>query len=538
MNREASHSHIEQLFWQIENRPDAVAFELDGEEGVLAAITFGELYHSAQRYGAGLRRIHGVRPGDRVLCRMETSFEMIVALIGHALIGAVHVPVNTRYGTSELEHIVQDSDARVVVIGDAEGAKLFAHWMTSDTAEALEGVVILDSFQGVEFGGGRAVSTFARCLEEGSREAQLPRWQELVGQEERTSLMLYTSGTTGKSKGMMLSFRAVVAGIDALTTLWRFSEEDRLVLALPLFHVHGLGIGVHGALLKGCRTLLQPRFEPARVVQAMRSWQGTIFMGVPTMYTRLVRHLDAHPDDASALASARLYTSGSAALGASLFEAFERHTGHRILERYGMSETLLTISNPYEPHLRKPGTIGHPIASCEARIVREEGADDAEPGELQVRGQSLMSGYWRREAATEEAMTEDGWFCTGDAVRLDEDGYMVHVGRQSVDILKVGGYKISAREIEEVIARHVPEVLECAVFGVPDAEWGELIAVGIVLEEGAQDRIDDRVVLERIEGALADYKRPRQIFFIEEIPRNALGKVQKHRLRQELFRSS
>ena len=314
-----------------------------------------------------------------------------------------------------------------------------------------------------------------------------------------------------------------------------------MVLALPLFHVHGLGIGVHGALLQGAVGLLQPRFDVEQVVEAFAHQGATVFMGVPTMYARLVAHLEADPQAAKALADARLFTSGSAALSAELFERFERATSHRILERYGMSETLLTISNPYEPEDRRPGTIGSPIASCEVALISEAGERVEAPdeiGELLVRGESLMSGYWRDPSATRESeVSFEGrsWFRTGDAARYDERGHLVHVGRRSVDILKVGGYKIAAREIEEVLHAH-PGVEEAAVFGVPDEEWGERIACALVMRAKAPP-VSDAQIQAFVAERLARYKIPRQIMRVAELPRNALGKVQKHHLKQNSIAS-
>ncbi len=533
---------VHTLFWHIANRPDAIAFEDDasGEQ-----MTFAMLYTKAQRYAQALRQVFDVQPGQRVLCRMQTSFDMIVSLLGHYLVGAIHVPVNTRYGAVELEHILEDSACDVVVIDDEQGAQILDTLLALPCASSVRGVV---SHNKAELKSDASLSlirhTFESCVDDGAQWSAdvLPCWEDICGDDEKIAMILYTSGTTGKSKGVMLSFRSVVSGIKALTDHWRFSTSDRLVLALPLFHVHGLGIGVHGTLIQGCTSLLQARFKPEAVVQAMHAWGGTIFMGVPTMYVRLINHMESTPGVGAKMSSARLYTSGSAALSADLFARFERATGHRILERYGMSETLLTISNPYDPEKRKPGTIGFPIASCEARIVDEQGNPcerGGGPGEIHVRGASLMSGYWQNDKATSDAMTEDGWFRTGDAARYDDEGYIVHVGRQSVDILKVGGYKISAREIEEVL-QGSPSVEECAVLGKPDEEFGEVIVAAVVPVGGVQgvDNKDEFVslLMRFLEGQLADFKRPREIVLIEEIPRNALGKTQKHKLKS-VFRA-
>jgi acyl-CoA synthetase (AMP-forming)/AMP-acid ligase II len=306
------------------------------------------------------------------------------------------------------------------------------------------------------------------------------------------------------------------------------------VLALPLFHVHGLGIGVHGALLHGMAIELVPRFSAAAVIGAIEHG-GTIFMGVPTMYRILLEHLDAHPDDAAILARARLFTAGSAALPVADFERFEALTGHRILERYGMSETLITLSNPAHGE-RRPGAVGLPVPGFEARIVDDHGQDCAAgvPGELWVRGIGLMREYWRQPEATQAAF-RDGWFMTGDVATRDPDGYVRILGRRSVDIIKSGGFKISAREIEEVLAEH-PAVADLAVVGLSDPRWGQKIAVVVVPVPGypLADRQMHLTLFRDLVGLasarLADYKKPRVLAVVSDLPRNALGKIQKAQL--------
>jgi malonyl-CoA/methylmalonyl-CoA synthetase len=318
--------------------------------------------------------------------------------------------------------------------------------------------------------------------------------------------------------------------------LWRFSEADRLVLALPLFHVHGLCLGVAGALLTGFTLLLEERFDPVRVVEAFASGGATAFMGVPTMYVRLLERLEAHPEDAAALRKARLFTAGSAPLPAADFHAFQEKTGHRILERYGMSETLFTLSNPYEGE-RRPGTVGLPVPGCSVRLVDDEGRDvpDGELGEIHVKGNGVMNAYWGREAETAAAF-RDGWFLTGDVARRGAGGYVTILGRKSVDVIKSGGYKISAREIEDVLRRH-PAVKDAAVVGLPDRVWGQRIAAAVVLTEPAEADAAERTCTEIAAFAakhLADFKVPRDLRALTELPRNALGKVQKHVLARSL----
>jgi len=286
---------------------------------------------------------------------------------------------------------------------------------------------------------------------------------------------------------------------------------------------------VTGMLVNGLTLLLEPRFDAARVVEAFAREGATVFMGVPTMYVRLLEHLDAHPEAAAALRKARLFTAGSAPLPAADFEAFRAKTGHAILERYGMSETLFTLSNPYDGE-RRPGTVGLATPGCSVRIVDDEGRDaaDGELGEIVVKSDGMMSAYWGREADT-AASFRDGWFLTGDVARRAPDGTVTIVGRKSVDVIKSGGYKIAAREIEDVLRRH-PKVKDAAVVGLEDRVWGQRIAAALVLADGCEPGAACAEVAAFAAEHLADYKKPRDVVALPELPRNALGKVQKHLL--------
>jgi malonyl-CoA/methylmalonyl-CoA synthetase len=484
-------------------------------------MTFGELAARSASYAAWLQD-EGFRPGDRVAVWLDTSLEMIVALLGHYRAGLIHVPINTRYGALEIEHVLQDSGARLLLI-DEDASERFDHVAQIRGQTLLERVVTMDR---------PVCANHAHFQELSGSNVSLDAWTGWPQDDEQIALLIYTSGTTGPSKGVQLSFRAIAHGIGVLTDLWQWTSEDRLILALPLFHVHGLGIGIHGTLIQGNHTEIQAGFDPLRVHEAIAQRNGTVFMGVPTMYTRLVRALDEHPEWGQQWKDVRLFTSGSAALNADVFSRFEAHTTHRILERYGMSETLLTVSNPYRPELRRPGAIGHPIDGVEVQVLDETccEVERGVVGQLAVRGQTLFSGYWELEEKTRESFYK-GWFLTGDAVYVDEQGYLVHVGRQSVDIIKSGGYKISAREIEEALLTH-PQVDEVAVVGLPDEEWGERIAAAIVATPGAPPDAPWLTWCQaHLEGRLARFKHPRQVMLLDAIPRNALGKVQKHRIR-------
>ncbi len=349
--------------------------------------------------------------------------------------------------------------------------------------------------------------------------------------DEDPAILLYTSGTTGKSKGVELSFRAVVANTEAVTRLWRFSPEDRMALALPLFHVHGLGLGVHGALLNAMTMLLFERFDAGRIVEAFERDGATLFQGVPTMYVKLLELLAQRPEAAAALARGRLFTSGSAALAADDFLRFEELTGHRILERYGMSETLFTLSNTYED--RRPGTVGLPIARLR----------DPDRGRVGPRRRSRRA---RRDPGPEQRHDDPLLGPPRGDRRLLPRRLVRHRRRRAAGTATAtsrspaaspwtsssrGGFKISAREIEDVLRRH-PLVKDVAVIGAPDRLWGQRIVAAVVLHPSSAPAPSPDSLLEELSTfcskSLADYKRPREVRVVEDLPKNALGKIQKH----------
>lgn len=484
------HSGPGRLFSSIAARRQHAALVFEGQ-----SWSYAELERAARSWCAVLRDA-GVAVGDRVAALAPSSPELVAAMLGAYRCGAIWVPINTRYREAEVAHIVQDCEPRLVLADDALRDRVPKHANTQPLTS----------------------------VEESSSEppAQVS--------DDAGAMLIYTSGTTGRSKGALLSHAAVLDGIGALTGAWGWTDRDVLSLQLPLFHVHGLCIGVHGALLAGMTMRLHARFAATSVVKDVAAG-ATVFMGVPTMYTRLLEHLDAHPSDGEVLAKARLFTAGSAALPASDLQAFERHTGHRILERYGMSETLITFSNPLDAQ-RRAGSVGLEVPGVRARVVDEHGHEvpAGERGELHVQTPAMMTGYWRNEAATEAAF--DGpWFRTGDVVSRDDDGYVRIVGRMSVDIIKSGGFKISAREIEEALLEHAA-VREVAVVGMPDPTWGERIEAAVVLAEPLDD--PTATLTTHVRERLADYKCPRAVHVLDELPRNALGKLQKVVLKNTL----
>ncbi|MGW1775814.1 AMP-binding protein [Streptomyces sp. NPDC002104] len=397
------------------------------------------------------------------------SLETVAAVVGGLLAGVPFVPLPPDAGPAEREHILRDSGAVLV-----------------DVDFARRG------------GGGAGAAGAGGAVEPG-----------------RAALVLYTSGTTGPPKGVVLTAEAVAADLDALAEAWQWSAEDTLVHGLPLFHVHGLVLGVLGALRTGSRLVHTGRPTPEAYAEA----GGSLYFGVPTVWSRIA----GSPAAAAALGGARLLVSGSAALPAPVFRDLERLTGLRPVERYGMTETLITVSGRAGGEVR-PGTVGTPLRGIRTRIAAEPGA---EIGELQLTGPTLFSGYLGRPEATAGAYTEDGWFRTGDIAAVDEaDGVHRIVGRASIDMIKSGGYRIGAGEIENALLDH-PKVSEAAVVGLPDADLGQRIVAFVVAEGVTGPELTDFVA-----AHLSVHKRPREVRFVAAIPRNAMGKPQKKLLVQ------
>ena len=493
------HKWRQRFFDALQNASSQIAVESPGVQ-----MSYERFWTCAQAYAHELKS-KGFAPGDRVAVAMPSEPSLLVMLLGHYLAGVIHVPINTRYGRNEIAHVLHDCEPKAI-------------WLNTSLGCAAH------------------VNTIAE-------EADIPVWQDApellkdkpegvdgssVVTDEDIALLIYTSGTTGKSKGCALSYRAVLSNIWHLSSAWQFSKTDRLVLSLPLFHVHGLCLALHSALWHGGTVLLEKKFYPEIIVNHFANNQATAFMGVPTMYHRLLEALEKQPNDAAVLSKGRLFTSGSAALSTQHFTAFHKATGHHILERYGMSETLLTLSNPYDAE-RRAGTVGFPVQGVQAEIRDEKGGAVApgESGTLWVKGDSLMSGYWKQPELTAKEF-DKGFFKTGDCVMRDAEGYFRIVGRESSDILKVGGFKIGAREIEEALEGY-EGINEAAVIGVTDPEWGQRIQAFVVLKDAQS--LDKDALQVFLKERIAGYKIPSAVEVLSELPRNALGKLQKHKLK-------
>ncbi|MFD3656094.1 acyl-CoA synthetase [Streptomyces sp. NPDC058620] len=474
-----------------------------GPSGTMAsreAVRFGELSLTyAQMAAASDALAVRIAGAGRVAVWATPTAETVVAVVAALRAGVPAVPVNPRTGARELAHIVADSAPSVVLAGAADVLPA-----------ALAGLARLD------------IDTAAAAPDAAFPEPS----------PEAPALIVYTSGTTGPPKGAILPRRAIAASLDALEDAWQWTGDDVLVHALPLFHVHGLILGVLGPLRRGGSVRHLGRFSVEGVAAELLSG-GTMLFGVPTMYHRLAEALGdpaGSPGLTKALAGARLLVSGSAALPVHDHERIAAATGRRVIERYGMTETLMNTGVRADGEAR-PGTVGPPLRGVGLRLVEEDGTvldDPAVIGEIQVRGPNLFTGYLNRPDATAAALTADGWFRTGDMATLDADGYVRIVGRKATDLIKSGGYKIGAGEIENALLDH-PGVREAAVTGEPDADLGERIVAWVVpADPGSPPSADE--LSGHVAGLLAPHKRPRTVRYLDALPRNDLGKIMKRSL--------
>jgi malonyl-CoA/methylmalonyl-CoA synthetase len=460
--------NLAQLFdLSLVGRRDKIALEWRGRN-----YTFGELDARSNRL-AHLLTQRGIRAGERVGVYLANAVEWIDIYLACVKLGIIVVPVNILYKDREKEHILRDSDPAALIAEDA------GEWSPARmTGEA----------------------------------AAMPAERPLAHLEgSAAAALVYTSGTTGASKGAILTHDNFAANAINLMACWQITAADRFLLALPLFHVHGLGNGLHCWLMSGCRMRLLERFDHHSTAETFLDFRPNLFFGVPTIYVRL---LETAPEAAREIGGfMRLFVSGSAALSAQVLESFRARFGHTILERYGMSETLMIASNPYVGE-RRAGSVGLPLPGVSMRLV---------DGEIHVKGPNVFAGYWRREEATRAAFV-DGWFRTGDLADRSADGYYTLCGRRS-DLIISGGFNIYPREIEEFLEEQ-EEVAEAAVVGRPDGIRGEVAVAYVVLKRP----LEDGALEQRCREKLASFKTPREFRTVEKLPRNAMGKVQKHLL--------
>ncbi|MDX0903974.1 malonate--CoA ligase [Sinorhizobium medicae] len=482
-------------------RPDSV-FILTADERVW---TYGDMLEHSGRIASALVSL-GVQPGDRVAVQVEKSPEALMLYLACLRAGAVYLPLNTAYTLTELDYFFGDAEPRLIVCAPAakEGISKIA-------ADRSAGVETLD-----DKGGGSLIELAL---------GETPDFSDLDRRADDLAAILYTSGTTGRSKGAMLTHDNLLSNAVTLRDHWRFTADDRLIHALPIFHTHGLFVASNVILLAGASMFFLPKFDANEVLSLMP--RSTTMMGVPTFYVRLVQNPGLTRE---VTAGMRLFVSGSAPLLAETHRTFARMTGHAILERYGMTETNMNTSNPYAGE-RIAGTVGFPLPGISLRVADPESGKplpNGDTGMIEVKGPNVFKGYWRMPEKTQAEFRADGFFITGDLGKIDERGY-VHIVGRGKDLVISGGYNIYPKEVETEIDQ-MPGVVETAVIGVPHPDFGEGVTAVVVRKPGAT--IDERAILGGLEGRLARYKQPKRVIFVEDLPRNTMGKVQKNVLRE------
>ncbi len=489
-------NYLFDLFAAASPKRDSIFIDLpDG-----SAVSFGALFDLSARM-ANVLTERGLEPGDRVAVQTEKSWQTLALYLATLRVGGVYLPLNPAYTRSEIDYFLSDAEPRIFVCDPSttRGGRI-------ETLDAS--------------GGGSLMMAAAAAATD---HTPVPR-----GRHDLASI-LYTSGTTGRSKGAMLSHGNLAANARTLVEYWRFTSDDILLHALPIFHIHGLFVATNVALLAGARLLFLPRFDIDAVMTLIP--RATVLMGVPTFYNRMIMRDDLTPETCRTM---RLFISGSAPLSAEVHKVFAAKTGHPILERYGMTETGMNTSNPYDG-ARRAGTVGLPLPGVDLRITNPEDGSVLETGQIgmiEVKGPNVFAGYWRMAEKTAEEF-HDGWFVTGDLGFIDDEGYVSIVGRDK-DLIISGGLNVYPAEVEAAIDE-IPGVAECAVIGVPHDDFGEAVMAVIAPKPGAT--LDEATIAATLATGLANFKRPKRITFVEALPRNTMGKIEKARLR-ETYRDS
>jgi malonyl-CoA/methylmalonyl-CoA synthetase len=470
--------------------------------------TYAKLREQSGRFAAALIEL-GVEPGDRVAVQVDKSAEAVLLYVACLRMGAVFVPINVANTPNEVDYFLRDSKPRVAVIRPQDSAVI-------EPLAAPAGVLHVETL-----GSNGQGSVIERLRKTTLKFDGLPK----IGADS-TAAIVYTSGTTGRSKGAMLTRANLASNAAILADAWRFTVSDVLLHTLPLFHIHGLFVAINTVLASGSSLLLLPKFDAPLTLEHLS--EATVYMGVPTHYTRLLRESRLNRETT---ATVRLFVSGSAPLLPDTHREFLQRTGHVILERYGMTETLMNTSNPYEG-VRLPGSVGLPLKGTAIRVVNlDGGAVEVKPdavGALQVKGPNLFAGYWQDAEKTRGEFTADGWFNTGDVGRIDGEGY-VHIVGRAKDLVISGGFNVYPKEVESELDA-LAGVLESAVFGVPHPDFGEGVTAAVVTKPGAI--LLEEEIIESVKTRLARYKVPKRVLLVDELPRNAMGKVQKNVLRR------
>src|SRR3954469_25884564 len=499
MNQAADANLFSRLFDRLDD-PKRLAIEtVDGQR-----ISYGELIARAGQM-ANVLVERGVRIGDRVGAQTEKSVPGLVLYLAVVRAGAVYLPLNTAYTLNELEYFITDAEPSLVVCDPSKSEGI--------------GAIARKTGAKVETLGADGKGSLTAAAAEARAEF------ETVGRaNDDLAAILYTSGTTGRSKGAMLTHDNLASNSLSLVDYWRFTDKDVLIHALPIYHTHGLFVASNVTLFARASMIFLPKLDPDLIVKLMA--RSTVLMGVPTFYTRL---LQSPALTKQSTAHMRLFVSGSAPLLAETHREWFARTGHAVLERYGMTETNMNTSNPYEGE-RVPGAVGHPLPGVSLRVTDPETGNELARdtiGMIEVKGPNVFKGYWRMPEKTKAEFRDDGFFITGDLGKIDSNGY-VHIVGRGKDLVISGGFNVYPKEIESEIDA-MPGVIESAVIGVPHADFGEGVTAVLVCNKGAD--VTEAAVLKALDGRLAKFKMPKRVFVVDELPRNTMGKVQKNVLR-------
>ena len=499
MNQAANANLFSRLFDRLDD-PKRLAIET--QDG--GRISYGELIARAGAM-ANVLVERGVKVGDRVAVQVEKSVANIVLYLGTVRAGAVYLPLNTAYTLNELDYFITDAEPSLVVCDPSK-----AEGIASIAAKVKAKVETLDSN-----GKGSLTDAAAKAK---SEFTTVPR------QNDDLAAILYTSGTTGRSKGAMLSHDNLASNSLTLVDYWRFTDKDVLIHALPIYHTHGLFVATNVTLFSRASMIFLPKLDPDLIIKLMA--RATVLMGVPTFYTRLLQNPALSRETTKHM---RLFVSGSAPLLADTHREWSARTGHAVLERYGMTETNMNTSNPYDGE-RVPGAVGYPLPGVSVRVTEPETGKELprdEIGMIEVKGPNVFKGYWRMPEKTKSEFRPDGFFITGDLGKIDDKGY-VHILGRGKDLVISGGFNVYPKEIESEIDA-MPGVVESAVIGVPHADFGEGVTAVVVCNKGAE--VSEASVLNGLDGRLAKFKMPKRVFIVDDLPRNTMGTVQKNVLR-------
>ncbi len=499
MNTTANANLFSRLFDNLDDPSRLAIEELDGTR-----ITYADLIARAGQM-ANVLVARGVKVGDRVAAQTEKSVAALVLYLATVRAGAIYLPLNTAYTLNELDYFIGDAEPSLVACDPAK-----AEGISKIAAKVGARVETLGAD-----GKGSLTDAAAKASSE---------FKTIARSNDDLAAILYTSGTTGRSKGAMLSHDNLASNSLSLVGYWRFTKDDVLIHALPIYHTHGLFVASNVTLFARAAMIFLPKFDPDLILKLMA--RATVMMGVPTFYTRLLQNPGLSKE---ATRHMRLFISGSAPLLADTHREWSSRTGHAVLERYGMTETNMNTSNPYEGD-RVPGAVGFPLPGVSVRVTDPENgkplaADSI--GMIEVKGRNVFRGYWRMPDKTKSEFRDDGFFITGDLGKIDGKGY-VHIVGRGKDLVISGGFNVYPKEIESEIDA-MPGVIESAVIGVPHADFGEGVTAVLVCNEGAE--VTEASVLKALDGRLAKFKMPKRVFVVDELPRNAMGKVQKNILR-------